>query len=123
MPAVRRTGRAHVVFDEAAFDEDMGRTSASAAEVARRARSRYEATGVQVKELRGCAGQDDDATPLPRCLKVYLPEPAGRFGMVFQLDFDPSGLRLYYVAFGVRHHPRDSRAPTVYQLAHQRLHG
>jgi hypothetical protein len=28
-----------------------------------------------------------------------------------------------FLAFGVRHHPRGSRRPTVYQLAHRRLHG
>ena len=122
MPSARRRGYAPVVFDDAAFDEDMKRLSASAAEVARQARSRYEAAGVPVADLRGCAEESNDETTLPRCLKVYLPEPAGRFGMVFRLIVHPSRSRLRYLAFGVRHHPGDSHAPTVYQLAHKRLH-
>jgi len=30
--------------------------------------------------------------------------------------------RLDYLAFGVRHHPAGSNAPTVYKIAHRRLH-
>ncbi len=41
--------------------------------------------------------------------------------MVFRLVGHPSGARLRFLAFGVRHHPRDSYAPSVYQLAHKRL--
>ncbi len=33
----------------------------------------------------------------------------------------PGYVPAVFKAFGVRHHPRDSHAPTVYQLAHQRL--
>jgi len=28
-----------------------------------------------------------------------------------------------YLAFGVRHHPKESHAETVYQIAHRRLNG
>jgi hypothetical protein len=112
-----------VVFDEAAFDADMRRLNDSAVETARLARRHYEAKGVATARLRRCAEQGEDGTALPNCLKVYLPEPAGRFGMVFQLEIDPDGLRLYYLAFGVRHHPPGSHALTLYELAHQRLHG
>ena len=111
------------VFDEVAFDADMKRMGAAVAEIARKVRRRYEAKGVPISQLRGCVEEGDDGTILPRCVKVYLPEPAGRFGMVFQLLIDRSGSRLYYLAFGARHHPRDSNAPTVYLLAHQRLLG
>ncbi len=41
--------------------------------------------------------------------------------MVFEVVLAENRLRLEYVAFGVRHHPSNSRAPTVYQLADQRL--
>jgi hypothetical protein len=40
--------------------------------------------------------------------------------MVFELRHDRHIREL--VAFGVRHHPRESHAATVYQIAHHRLH-
>lgn len=43
--------------------------------------------------------------------------PAGR-----ELRVDESRQPyLAFLAFGVRHHPRDSNAPTVYEVAHRRL--
>jgi hypothetical protein len=122
MSPTPRPGYAPVVFDEMAFSEDVKRASASGANAARTARKRYEEDGAPTERLRLCAKEADDQTSLPGCLKIYLPEPAGRFGMVFQLEIHPAGARLSYLAFGVRHHPRDSHAPSVYQLAHQRLH-
>lgn len=114
---------APVVFDELAFDTDVKRASVTGANAVRTARERYEQEGVPTARLLRCAEEGEDGTRLPGCLKIYLPEPIGRFGIVFQLETHPTGLRLNYLAFGVRHHPRDSHAPTVYQLAHQRLHG
>jgi hypothetical protein len=52
-----------------------------------------------------------------------LPAPNGKFGMVIRFIRDNEGLALRYLAFGVRHHPRDSHAQTVYEIAHRRLHG
>jgi hypothetical protein len=43
--------------------------------------------------------------------------------MVFKFIVAEDGPRLEYLAFGVRHHPSDSNAETVYQIAHRRLHG
>lgn len=68
-------------------------------------------------------GRGRDVTVLPDCAKVYLPQPVGRFGMVFRAIKIDGRLHLAYLAFGVRHPPKDSRRPTVYQLAHQRIHG
>ncbi len=53
--------------------------------------------------------------------RVYLPPPAGKFGMVFEIDRQAGSLVLAYLSFGVRHQPHDSHALTVYQLAHGRL--
>ena len=66
-------------------------------------------------------GQVTLGSSLPGCVKVYLPPPAGKFGIVFEIDRQAGNLVLAYLAFGVRHHPLDSDALTVYQLAHQRL--
>jgi len=118
-----KRGHAPVVFDEASFDADTKEGNAAGADVARAARRAYERDGVPSDDLRRCEAEGSDGTLLPHCLKVYMPPPAGRFGMVFQLEIVNGRGRLRYLAFGVRHHPRGSTARTVYQIAHQRLHG
>lgn len=109
-------------FDADAFREDMARTTPAGREAAKTAKRRYEASGVPRSELGSCDPEHRDGTKLPQCLKVYLPPPAGRFGMVFKFVVADDGPRLDYLAFGVRHHPRDSNAPKVYEIAHGRLH-
>lgn len=42
--------------------------------------------------------------------------------MVFRFVIANDAPRLDYLAFGVRHHPAGSNAPTVYEIAHRRLH-
>jgi len=55
-------------------------------------------------------------------VKTYLPQPDGAWGMVFTGDTDHTGAPvLVYVAFGVRH-PTRAWQPSVYQVAHRRLH-
>lgn len=93
------------------------------AEVLREARGQFEQDGVEIKTLRRCDSEGRDGTKLPACFKVYLPAPNGKFGMVLRFIRDGDGLALRYLAFGVRHHPRDSHARTVYEIAHRRLHG
>jgi hypothetical protein len=108
-------------FDPDAFREDMARATPTGRDAAEAARHRYEASGVPRSELGECNAEHRDGTKLPQCLKVYLPPPAGRFGMVFKFVVADDGPRLEYLAFGVRHHPPDSNAPTVYEIGHQRL--
>lgn len=57
-------------------------------------------------------------------MKVYLPPPGGPLGLVFRIARDEKG-RLYldHLAFGVRHLPPGSKAESVYEVAHRRLHG
>jgi hypothetical protein len=50
-----------------------------------------------------------------------VPQPDGKWGIVFEWVIHPTEPHLRYLAFGVRHHPHDSRAPTVYEIAHRRL--
>jgi hypothetical protein len=117
----RRGFPAH--FDQDAWEEDLARSTPAGREAAEAARRDYERNGIPVEHLRRVQEHGNDGTLLPDCAKVYLPLPAGRFGMVFRAIKIEGRLRLAYLAFGVRHHPRDSKRPTVYQLAHQRLHG
>ena len=74
------------------------------------------------QQTRPCRAQERDGTRLPGCVKTYLPWPDGRCGMVFELRVNEHGPFLYCLAFGERHPRRDSRRPSVYQVADQRLH-
>lgn len=96
-------------------DKRPGRT------VAHATRNEYEQNGVPVDVLLACDEEGVDGTRLAHCVKVYLPPPDGKFGMVFRIERRGGKLRLTYAAFGIRHHPRGSNAPTVYQIAHDRL--
>lgn len=122
MSETERRARAH--FDAEAWEEDLARATPAGHKAARAARKEYERQGVPITQLRRIAEHGHDRTILPACVKVYLPPPNGRFGMIFMLKFQPDGRPvLMFLAFGVRHHPRESQHPTVYQLAHQRIHG
>jgi hypothetical protein len=116
--------RARAQFDADAWEEDLARTTAAGRHAAEQARKDYEQHGIPIAQLRRVAEHGHDRTILPDCLKVYVPAPDGRFGMIFVLKFQSDDRPvLMFLAFGVRHHPQDSQRPTVYQLAHQRLHG
>lgn len=96
--------------------------------MAEEAHERFEAEGVPMRALMACEEEGRDGTSLGELVKVYLPViegPAAErpFGMVFDPIDTERGSVLNYVAFGVRHQPKGSRAPTVYVIAHRRLHG
>lgn len=118
----KRPGRAPALFDEAAFAEDVRRASDAGAEVALAARSEFEADGVPVVSLIACDEEGPEGTALRHCMKLRLPPPQGKFGMVFRIELRQGKSVLVFAAFGVRHHPADSNAPTVYEVAHNRLH-
>ena len=120
-----RTGalRFPALFDPEAWEEDLARTTPSGRAAAEAARDSYGQGGIPFTHLRRIEEQGRDGTVLPDCAKVYLPLPAGRFGMVFRAIKIEGRPHLAYLAFGVRHQPKDSRRPTVYHLAHQRMHG
>jgi len=118
-----RRGHARVLFNESAYAEDTMRCGRAGAKVLRETRTRFERDGAEIKALRRCDPEHRDGPKLPACFKTYLPPPNGKFGMVLRFVRDDEGFALRYLAFGVRHHPRDSNAPTVYDIAHRRLHG
>lgn len=109
-------------FDPDAFREDMARATPAGRDAAEAAKRNYEVSGVPFSDLRPCDAEGRDGTVLPQCLKVYLPPPVGRFGMVFKFAIANDSPLLEYLAFGVRHHPSESNTPTVYEIAHRRLH-
>ena len=71
-------------FDPDAFRDDMARTTQAGRDAAEAAKRDYEANGVPYSDLRPCNPEHRDGTKLPQCLKVYLPPPVGRFGMIFR---------------------------------------
>jgi len=82
MPA-RRGATARVVFDDLAFNDDLGRTTDNGRKVALDTRNAYERNGCPIDALLACQEQATDGTDLLGCAKVYLPAPVGKFGMVF----------------------------------------
>jgi hypothetical protein len=117
-----RAGRAPALFDDAAFAEDLRRTSDAGEEVARGARKEFEGVGVPVESLLACDAEGPDGTELRHCVKLRLPPPNGEFGMVFRIEFREDRPVLVFASFGIRHHPPEAKAPTVYEIAHHRLH-
>lgn len=112
-----------VGFDEDALAEDLAELSGGAAEAlaAFRKELRHQG-GLSKSRLRACQAEGRDGTRLSSCVKTYVPWPDGRFGVVFVAVTHPDRpLALRTIAFGVRHHPRESNAKTVYEIAHRRL--
>ncbi len=114
-----------VGFDEDALTEDLARLPNSATRALEGLRAEIRRLGGLPKsQLKSCQAEGRDGTRLGGCVKTYVPWPDGRFGLVLVAVSHPERpLALRAIAFGVRHHPRDSNAPSVYEVAHRRLHG
>lgn len=114
-------------FPARVFSRDVERYAhdSRAREVAETARARFAADGIPRAELVRCVAEGRDGTDLPGRLTIYLPLEATErpFRMVFTPIARESALALLYLAFGVAHQPYGSRAPTVYEIAHRRVHG
>lgn len=112
-----------VAFDELATAEDLARLGRSGIEAfADFGRDIDQLGGLLRERLLACEAEGRDGTRLAGCVKTYVPWPTGRFGAVMVAVSHPErpvGLRV--IAFGVRHHPRDAHALTVYEIAHRRL--
>jgi hypothetical protein len=124
---VSTSGRSAVLpadFDDEAFALDLERypDGSLARRVAEAARAEFERDGVSLESVRTCAAEGRDGPRLAGALKVYLRQDQ-RFGMVLEPERRERELRLVFLAFGVRHQPPGSHAPTVYELAHRRRHG
>ena len=123
-PTAGGRARYRVHVDELAFAEDLRHASPAGRDVARAARARLDRDGAALDELWRCDPEHREGTRLPNCVKTYLPGPRGRWRMVFEALRGPNSgeLRLAYLAFGVGH-PEHPWQPSVYEVAHNRLHG
>ncbi len=116
------SARFSVRFDEEAFTDDLEHATPAGRDIAQRERTRLQAEGIAASELQACDPEPRDGTRLGGCVKTYLPQPDGSWGMVFTGDVDANGVPvLVCLAFGVRHPDRPWQ-PSVYQVAHRRLH-
>lgn len=109
-----------VLFDAEAFDEDVAHATVAGEEVARAARHQLERAGVAAQDCKPCLAEGPEGTALPGCVKLYLPPPAGQWGLVLRLGRRSGEPVLYHIAFGMRH-PDRAWQPSVYRVAHGRL--
>ncbi|HET8815121.1 MAG TPA: hypothetical protein VFM51_09220 [Solirubrobacterales bacterium] len=77
--------------------------------------------GVSREWLRRYEAEGHDGTRLGGCVKLYIPHPAGQWGAVLTADVDAGRPVLILIAVGERHPERPWR-PSVYEVAHRRLH-
>jgi hypothetical protein len=112
-----------VRFDEAAFDEDLLHVTPRGRAAAIKHRALIERDGLPYSQLIACDEQGRDGTNLGGCVKTRVPWPDGDWGLVLTGRLDDGGhVFLQVLAFGERH-PTASWRPSVYRLAHRRLHG
>jgi len=110
-----------VRFDAEAFAEDLYHATQAGRAVAERERFRLARDGIRTSELQPCAAEGPEGTRLAGCVKTYLPQPDGQWGMVLTGDRELDGTPvLVYLAFGLRH-PQRAWQPSIYQVAHRRL--
>jgi len=110
-------------FAPGGFEEDRAASTDAGRAAAKAARTNYERAGIPRSHLRPCDIEGRDGTRLPDCYKVRVPHPNGRWGMVFKAQVIAGRPRMDFVAFGVRHHPAESHALSVYEVASRRLNG
>ena len=108
-------------FDPDTWEQDLARSTPAGRAAAESTKADYEPSGVPREHLHPCDPEGRDGNHLANCLKVYIPHPNGKWGMVFEAVEVDSRLRLEFIAFGVRHHPKGSHAHDVYDLAGERV--
>jgi hypothetical protein len=111
--------RLPVVFDEASWADDVRRIGDRGRALAETARRRLERDGVPLAELHRCQPEGPSGTALPGCVKLYV----DHWRLVFRAATTAGGEpALLCFALGLGHPPEGSRIPSVYEIAHRRLH-
>ncbi|MBW8060607.1 MAG: hypothetical protein FVQ78_09900 [Solirubrobacterales bacterium] len=107
--------------DEEALAQDLAHAGEAARAAIEPAVRELEGGGVTVDSLRPCDPEARDGTQLSDCVKHYIPQPDGQWGAVFTIDREALKPALVLLAVGERH-PSKSWRPSVYEIAHRRLH-
>lgn len=107
---------------EEALAEDLAHATEAAQAAITAAVDELRESGARSEWLLRCEEQARDGTRLGGCVKLYIPRPAGQWGVVLAADEEASKPALVLLAVGERHPARPWR-PSVYEVAHRRLHG
>ena len=120
--AAQSSGPAFEVhLDERALTDDLARATDAAKAAIEPMLLRLKADGAPAAWLKRCDAEARDGTRLPGCVKLYIPQPAGQWGAVFLGGAVGGSLKLFLLAIGERH-PGAAWRPSVYEIAHRRLH-
>jgi predicted acyl esterase len=116
-----RAARYRVEFDDAAFAEDLRHNTPAARTAGELEHREIVKNGLDPLRLKRCEDVGRDGTKLPKCAKIYIPEPDGPWGMVLELRIDDDRRPyLACLAFGTRH-PTGPGKLSDYQVASRRL--
>ncbi len=110
-----------VRFDDAALDEDLLHVTPRGRSMMIAARPLLERDGIASNMLLACDAEAADGTRLGGYVKTRLPWPDGPWGLVLAGQIDNDRIYLQVFAFGERH-PTAPWRPSVYRIAHRRLH-
>lgn len=109
-----------VHVDERELAEDLGHGSDAARAAIGPFIEHLKSDGVASEWLKRCDPEARDGTRLPGCVKVYIPQPAGRWGAVFLGSLVEGQPKLILLAVGERH-PEAPWRLSVYEIAHRRM--
>lgn len=110
-----------VGIDNSLLAEDLTRCTRAARAAIEPVIAEVRRDGVPYEWLRRCEEEGRDGTRLGGCVKFYIPRPAGQWGAVLAGDEKATKPALVLVAVGERH-PAQGWRPSVYEIAHRRLH-
>lgn len=110
-----------VHVDERELAEDLGHASEAGRAAIELMVKRLKADGAPKEWLKQCDAEARDGTRLPGCVKLYIPQPAGQWGAVLLGGLADGKPKLFLLAVGGRH-PGVRWKPSVYEIAHRRLH-
>jgi hypothetical protein len=121
MPSAGAGPRFEVRIVDEVLTEDLARCTPAARAAIEPLLATMREEGAPFSWLRRCEEEGQDGTRLGGCVKLYIPRPAGQWGAVLAGDEEAGKPALVLIAVGERH-PAQSWKPSVYEVAHRRLH-
>jgi len=121
MPSAGAGPRFEVRIGDEVLTEDLARCTPAARAAIEPLLATVREEGAPLSWLRRCEEEGQDGTRLGGCVKLYIPQPAGQWGAVLAGDEEAGKAALVLIAVGERH-PVQPWKPSVYEVAHRRLH-